>query len=134
MKITFNWYNANRWLPEPKWLFQAVRRIDFLMKADPNKNWNKIKEWCRPMCQLNPGLFFNITDVDPKKVEEMIGFDGEASEEVKLTMTWIDAGYIRVQFEVDGKNSLFTVKVLTNTILDPMPYKITNCKSQLRSG
>ena len=86
------------------------------------------------MCQLNPGLFFNITDVDPKKVEEMIGFDGEASEEVKLTMTWIDAGYIRVQFEVDGKNSLFTVKVLTNTILDPMPYKITNCKSQLRSG
>ena len=103
MKITFNWYNANRWLPEPVWLFQAVRRIDFLMKSDPNKNWNRIKEWCNPMGQLPPGLFFNITDVDLKTFEGKIGFNEESSEDIKLTMSWIDAGYIRIQFEAIGK-------------------------------
>ena len=103
MKITFNWYNANRWLPEPEWLFQAVRRVDFLMRTDPNKNWSKIREWCRPMGQLNPGVFFNITDVNPKEFEEKIGFKDESSEDIKLMMTWIDSGYIRVQFEVEGQ-------------------------------
>ena len=73
------------------------------MRTDPNKNWNKIKEWCRPMCQLNPGLFFNITDTAPEKIEERIGFNMESSDDIKLTMTWIDSGYIRIQFEVDGK-------------------------------
>ena len=106
MKITFNWYNANRWLPEPEWLFQAVRRIDFLMRSDPNKNWNRIKEWSRPMGQLTPGVFFNITDVDPKKIEEKIEFDGESRDDTKLTMTWIDSGYIRIQFEVEGQSQL----------------------------
>ena len=106
MKITFNWYNANRWLPEPDWLFQAVRRIDFLMKTDPNGNWDKIKEWCRPMGQLCPGLFFNITDVELKTFEEKIDLKGESSEEIKLMLTWIDRGYIRVQFEVSGTRSL----------------------------
>ena len=103
MKITFNWYNANRWLPEPEWLFQAVRRVDFMMKSDPNKNWNKIKEWCRPMGQLSPGLFFNITDVDLKTIEDKIEFKGDASDELKLMMVWIDSGYIRINFEVEGK-------------------------------
>lgn len=104
MKITFNWYNANRWLPEPDWLFQAVRRIDHLMRSDPNRNWDKIKEWCRPMGQLNPGIFLNITDADLKKFEDRIDFNGEASEDIKLMMTWIDAGYNRVQFDVEGKS------------------------------
>lgn len=103
MKITFNWYNANRWLPEPEWLFQAVRRVDFMMKSDPNKNWNKIKEWCRPMGQLSPGLFFNITDVDLKTIEDKIEFKGDASDELKLMMVWIDSGYIRINFEVEGR-------------------------------
>ena len=102
MKITYSWYNANRWLPEPEWLFQAVRRIDHLMRSDPNKNWHRIKEWSRPMGQLLPGIFFNITDADLKKIEDKIEFNGESSEDLTLKMSWIDSGYIKVQFEIEG--------------------------------
>ena len=103
MKITYNWYNANRWLPNPEWLFQAVRRIDYLMRSDPNKNWARIKDWCRPMGQLNPGIFLNITDVDLKKIEEKIDIESNSSDDIKLMMVWIDSGYIRITFEVEGK-------------------------------
>ena len=56
------------------------------------------------MGQLNPGIFLNITDADLKKFEDRIDFNGEASEDIKLMMTWIDAGYNRVQFDVEGKS------------------------------
>ena len=64
------------------------------------------------MCQLNPGLFFNITDTDPKEFEERIGFKDESSDDIKLTMSWIDAGYIRIQFEVEGKSILHSIWIL----------------------
>ena len=101
-KITYNVYNANRSLPNPEWIFKLVRRIDCMMRSDPNKNWDKIKEWARPMNQLPPGLFLNITGVSEEEIGKKIDLDGPSSEDLKLMMQWIDDGYIRVCFEVTG--------------------------------
>ena len=101
-KITYNVYNANRTLPDPIWIFKLVRRVDFMMKEDPNKNWNVVKEWARPMNQLTPGVFLNITDAKKEEIERKINMDGPCSEDLKLEMRWIDNGYIRVCFNVLG--------------------------------
>ena len=101
-RITYNIYNADRSLPEPSWIFQLVRRIDFMMKEDPNKNWEVIKEWGRPMNQLLPGLFMNITGSSTAEIERKINFEGPSSDDLKLEMRWIDSGYIRVCFNVTG--------------------------------
>ena len=101
-KITYNVYDANRTLPDPIWIFKLVRRVDYLMKADPNKNWNVIKEWARPMNQLTAGVFLNITDATENEIEKKIDLDGPGSDDLKLEMSWIDRGYIRVCFNVTG--------------------------------
>ena len=102
MKVVFNFYNANRWLPEPVWIFQVVRRVDHMMNSDPNKGWSLVKEWCRPMCQLPAGLFFNLTDVKIEDFEERIQIQQTINEDLKLELVWIDSGYIRVTFDVEG--------------------------------
>ena len=102
MRIVFNIYNANRWLPEPVWIFQLVRRVDKLMKDEPNKNWLKIREWCRPMNQITPGLFFNITDADLGAIEKAIDLNGDGSDDLRLELSWVDQGYARVTFYVEG--------------------------------
>ena len=103
MKVVFNFYNANRWLPEPEWIFRVVRRVDHMMGQDANKSWVQIKEWCRPMCQLPAGLFFNLTDTDIEKFEEKIKIQDTINDELKLEMIWLDSGYIRVTFDVEGE-------------------------------
>ena len=102
MKITYNFYNANRSLPDPEWLFQVTRRADFLMRSDPNKNWQCMKEWVRPMCQLPCGLFWNITGTPKEEIEKKIDLNGPKSEDLRLEMQWIDQGYIRIQFWIEG--------------------------------
>ena len=104
-RITYNVYDANRTLPDPIWIFKLVRRVDYLMKADPNKNWNVIKEWARPMNQLTAGVFLNITDATEDEIEKKIDLDGPGSDDLKLEMSWIDRGYIRVCFNVTGRLS-----------------------------
>ena len=101
-KITYNVYNANRTLPDPVWIFKLVRRVDFMMKEDPNKNWIKIKEWARPMNQLTAGVFLNITDTEEEEIERKINLNGPCSDELKLEMQWIDQGYVRICFNVSG--------------------------------
>ena len=118
MKVTFNIYNAFGYLPDPDWIFKLVRRTDFLMKQNPNKNWNTIKEWARPMNQLACGLFLNITDAKVDEIEKKIDFEGDASEDLRLELQWIDRGYVRVCFDTE----------------DPMPYRIITGKCPLRSG
>ena len=104
-KIIYNIYDANRSLPEPVWIFQLVRRIDHMMREDPNKYWCIIKEWARPMNQLTAGLFLNITGTTAEEIGHKINMDGPSSEDIKLEMSWIDCGYIRVCFYVQGQCS-----------------------------
>ena len=105
MWITYNVYSANGYLPEPEWIFHLVRRIDFLMKKDPNKHWEIVKQWARPMCQLKAGLFLNITDTKREEIEKIIGWDDEISDDLKMELSWIDRGYLRVRFDVIGRRN-----------------------------
>ena len=73
------------------------------MKENPNKNWQLIREWVRPMNQLPAGLFWNITGVETKTIEDRVNWNGSVSEDLKLHMQWIDSGYIRIYFELKGE-------------------------------
>ena len=103
MLITYNFYSAYGTLPEPNWLFECTRRIDYMMRESPYRNWKKIEKWARPMGQLRAGLFLNITDSDPSEIEKAIDWNGKRVEDTKLEQSWIDRGYIRIQFKVDGQ-------------------------------
>ena len=103
MWITFNWYNGFGCLPEPVELFELTRRIDWLMKEDPNKNWNLIQRWARPMNQLSAGLFFNMTGEKFEDLESTVNMNGPKSDELKLNMMWIGKGYIRIKYDVTGE-------------------------------
>ena len=73
------------------------------MKEDPNKNWPKIRKWARPMNQLHAGVFMNMTGGSFKELEEQIIIDGQKSEELRLEMSWIDKGYVRIRYDTEGK-------------------------------
>ena len=103
MLITFNFYSANGKLPDPIWLFEVTRRIDFMMRENPNRNWTTLEKWVRPMCQLRTGLFMNISDTTPEEIEKAINITGTKIEDTKLEMSWIGEGYVRIQFQVEGK-------------------------------
>ena len=109
MIITYNFYSAYGHLPEPTWLFDVTRRIDFMMQESPYRNWKKIEKWARPMGQLKAGCFLNITDSSQDEIEKAIDMDGKKTENTKLEMVWIDRGYVRIQFKVEGK--CFKLKV-----------------------
>ena len=73
------------------------------MRSDPAKNWLRLKEWVRPMNQLRCGLFWNITGVPKEKIEAAIEINGKKSDELRLEMQWVDHGYIRITFWIEGK-------------------------------
>ena len=73
-----------------------------MMRSNPNRNWDRVKTWARPMNQLSSGLFLNITGYEEKEIEKAIDWTGEKSDELRLEMRWIDAGYIRITFNVTG--------------------------------
>ena len=103
MKITYNIYDAHGHLPEPSWIFHCVRRVDYLMRTDPNKNWTTVRRWARPMCQLRAGLFLNITDSKREEIEKAIDWEGEKSDDLRLELSWVDRGYVRICFDVEGR-------------------------------
>ena len=88
MKITYNFYDARGKLPAPIWIFETTRRIDWLMRNNPNKNWPRIRRWARPMNQITPGLFMNITDTQEDDIEKAIDMEGTKSEDLKLELRW----------------------------------------------
>ena len=106
MLITYNFYSSSGSLPDPIWLFEVTRRLDFMMREIPNRNWSILEKWARPMGQLRPGLFMNISDTTEDEIEKAININGKKIEDTKLEQIWIGKGYIRIQFHVQGQSTV----------------------------
>ena len=74
-----------------------------MMRSEPNKNWEVIKTWARPMNQREAGLFLNITGSTEEEIGKKIDLEGPCSDDLKLNLQWVDAGYIRIHFYVAGR-------------------------------
>ena len=81
----------------------------------------------------------NITDSDPSEIEKAIDWNGKKSEETRLEQVWIDRGYIRIQFKVEGKNSrikcsLYDINISIKNHSDPMPYRVIAARDPIRNN
>ena len=113
MKVYYSFRTEKYALPEPKVLFENVRRLHIEFKRSPLLFFRKYEEWLRPMNQLRNGHFFSL-NWDAKE----FNFTNEYIKEsdLKLEMEFIDKNFVRVSFQTDNfiPYRVDTGKIYTN--------------------
>ena len=98
MKVMYSFRTEKRPLPEPKEIFENVRRWHREFSKNPHDFFVKHEEWIKPMCQLRNGLFFSEGwDSKPLPFKNQYIEDSE----LKLEMEFIAKNFIRVYFETN---------------------------------
>ena len=99
MKVIYSFRTEKHALPEPKILFENVRRLHIEFKRNPSLFFRKYEEWLRPMNQLRNGHFFSL-NWDSKEFK----FTDEYVEEsdLKLEMEFLDHNFVRISFQTEN--------------------------------
>ena len=134
MKITFNYYSDFYELPKPTILFDLTRCIDAWMRKDSQMGWEKIKRWARPMNQLRPGIFMNISEWNEEDIKDFLKNEKMRQEDNRLELQMVGPGYARITFFMLGNHKVMKFMHKNTSISDPIPYKITNATNMNRKS
>ena len=116
MKVLYSFRTEKYALPEPRILFENVRRLHNEFVRNPTEFHRKYEEWLRPMNQLRNGHFFSL-NWDCKE----FNFTNEYIEvsDLKLEMEFLDKNFVRISFmtdkfipyRVDTGNIKYTIQI-----------------------
>ena len=98
MKVLYSFRTEKHALPDPRILFENVRRLHNEFEKNPLSFYHKYEEWLRPMNQLRNGHFFSLNwDCNE------FNFTNEYIQvsNLKLEMEFIDKNFVRISFQTD---------------------------------